>query len=84
MRALQRVPQLVELEWLGDEVGGPAFDDLHRVLHGAVPCHHDADDVGVAIHRRLDHAGSSEAGQPQVGHDDVEREIGQQLERTLA
>ena len=82
-RTLQRVPQLVELERLGHEVGGAALDDLDGVFHGAVASDDDADDVGVAVDGGFDHARPVHARQAQIGDHDVEREIGQGLERTL-
>ena len=82
-RALQRVPQLVELKWLGDEVRGAALDDLDRVAHGTVAGDHDADDVRVAIDGGFDHARAVEARQPQIRNHDVECKVGQRLERTL-
>ena len=81
--ALQRVPELVELERLGDEVGRAALDDLDRVPDRAIAGHHDADNLGVALDRRLDDPRAVHPGQPEVGDDDVERELGQGFERPL-
>ena len=41
-RGSQHVEQRVELERLGDEVGGTLLDRFDRILHGAVPGDHDA------------------------------------------
>ena len=76
--------QLVELERLGDEVGGAAPDGVDRVLHRAVSGDDDGDDVGVAAERRLDDARPVDARQAQVGDDDVEGEFGEFVERLLA
>ena len=81
--ALERVPQLVELEWLGDEVGGAALDDFDRVLHRAEAGHHDADDVGIQLERGFDDVRAVLPWQTQIGDDDVERKIRQSLDRAL-
>ena len=39
---IEDVEQRVELERLGDEVGGTLLDRFDRILHGAVPGDHDA------------------------------------------
>ena len=56
---------------------GAALDRLDRILHRAVTGDDDRDDVGIALDRGFDDGGSVDAGQPQVGDDDVEREIGE-------
>ena len=66
------VQQLVELEGLGDEVGGAALDDVNGVLHGGVTGDDDRDDPGVAVDGRGNHLASVDARQAQVGNDDVE------------
>ena len=48
------VHQLVELERLGDEIGGAAFDGVHRVLDGPVARDHDGDDARIAPDRCFD------------------------------
>jgi putative methionine-R-sulfoxide reductase with GAF domain len=83
-RRAQGVQQLVELKRLGDEIGGAALDGFDGILHRAVPGDDDADDIGVADERRLEHARTVDARQPQVGNDDVEREFGELFERLLA
>ena len=60
-----------------------ALDRLDRVLHRAVAGDDDGDDVGVAGDRGLDDRGAVDARQPQVGDDDVEREVGELRERRL-
>ena len=47
--------QLVELERLGDEVGGAALDHSDGVTDGAVAGDDDGDDVGVALDRGVDY-----------------------------
>lgn len=69
--------QLVDLERLADEVGGASLDRLDRVLHRAVAGHHDGHDVRIALDGGIDHVGAADARQPEVGHDGVEREVGE-------
>ena len=83
-RGVERVQQLVDLKRLADEIPRASLDRFDRVLHGAEPGDNDGDDVGVARDGRLEHLGSVDARQAQVGDDDVEREIGQPAERRLA
>ena len=82
--AIEGVPQLVELERLGDEVGGAALDDFDGIADRAVAGDDDADDLRVPLHGGLDHGGPVDARQAQVGDHDVEREFGESLERRLA
>ena len=76
--------QRVELKRLGDEVGGALLDGVDRVLHRAVAGDDDRDDVGVALERGFEHLPAVDAGQPQVGDEDVEGELGEPLERVFA
>ena len=76
-RGADHVLQLVELERLGDEVGGPALDRFDRVLHRAEAGHHDDDDLRIALHRRVEDAGAADAGETEVGQDEVEGEFGE-------
>ena len=76
--------QRVELERLGDEVGGALLDGLDRVLHRAVAGDDDGDDVGVALEGGVEHLPAVDARQPQVGDQDVEGEVGQPLQRLFA
>ena len=78
------VQQLVDLKRLADEVPGAALDGFDRVLHRAVAGDDDRDDVRIALDRRFDDGRTVDAGQPQVGDDDVEGEIGEPRERRLA
>ena len=71
------VLQLVELERLGDEIGGAALDRFHRVLHRPEAGHHDDHDLRIPIHRRFEHADAAHAGQAEVGQDEVEGEFGE-------
>ena len=71
--------QLVELERLGDEVGGALLDRFDGFLHGAVAGDDDRDDVRIALERGVEHLPAVDAGQPQVGDEDVEGEIGEPL-----
>ena len=83
-RGVQRVHQLFELERFGDEVGGAALDHVHGVTHGAVAGDDDGDDVGIALDSRVDHLDAVNAGQTQVGDEDVEGELRQGLDRPFA
>ena len=67
--------QLVDLKRLADEVARAALDRLDGVLHGAVSRNDDGDDIWIACDGGLDDRRTVDAGQPQVGEDDVESEI---------
>jgi hypothetical protein len=81
---VQDVQQRVELEGLGDEVGGPPLDGLDGVLHRAVAGDHDRDDFGIAFERPFDDLPAVDARQAQVGDEDVEGEGRKPLEGLLA
>ena len=83
-RRIERVQQLVDLKRLVDEIGRAALDRLDGILHRAVAGDDDGDDVGIAPDSRFDDGGSVDAGQPEVGDDDVEGELGEAGERGLA
>ena len=83
-RRVQRVQQLVELKRLGDEIGRAALDGFDRVLHRSVSGDDDADDVGIAKQGGFEDARAVEAGQAQVGDDDVEGKFGELLDGLLA
>ena len=72
---------MIERERLHHEVRGPALDGGHRVLDRAVSGDHHGDDFRIAFERGLDHRRAVDAWQPQVGDDDVEGELGQQVPR---
>ena len=76
--------QLFELERFGDEVGGASLDHAHGVTDGAVAGDHDGDDVGVPLDSRVDHLDAVNAGQTQVGDEDVKGELRQGLDRPFA
>ena len=77
--------QLVELKRLGDEVRRAALDRIDGVLHRAVAGDDDGDDARDSGRRAASMtAGPVDAGQPQVGDDDVEGELLEQLERLFA
>jgi hypothetical protein len=82
-RRVQRVHQLFELERLGDEIRGASLDDAHGVAHGAVARDDNRDDVGIALDGRVDDLHAVDAGQAQVGDDDVEGELGERIDRTF-
>ena len=74
----------VELERLGDEVGGPLLDRVDRVLDRAVAGDDDGDDLGVALERGFEDLTTVDTRQPQVGDEHVEREFRQPPQRRLA
>ena len=76
--------QLVELERLGDEVGGALLDRVDRVLHRAEAGDDDRDDVRVALERGVEHRAAVDARQPEVRDDDVEGELGEPRQRLFA
>ena len=76
--------QLVELKWLRDEIRRAALDGINGVLHGAETSNDDRDDARIPLPGRLDHSGPVDARQPEVGDDDVERELVEELEGPFA
>ena len=78
------VQQRVELKRLGDEVGRPLLDGFDRVLHRAVAGHDDRDDVRVAIQRRLNDGSTVHPRKPQIGDENVEREVREPGDRLFA
>ena len=83
-RLVKHVHQLVELKWLRNEVRRAPLDRIHGVFHGAIAGDDDADDAGIAFDRGLDHVRAVDAGHPEVGDDDVEGELFEELEGALA
>ena len=79
----QHVQQLVELERFGDELRGPPLDSLDRILDGTEAGHDDADHLGVALESRREHLGAIDTRQTEIGEQDVERKVGQVLDRCL-
>ena len=76
--------QFVDLKRLADEVRRAALDRLDGVLHRAVSGDDDGDDVGVARDGGLDDRRAVDAGQAQVGEDDVEGEFCEPGDRRFA
>ena len=76
--------ELVELERLCDKIGRPPLDGINCVLDRAETGDHDGNDARVLITRRLDHTGAVDAWQPEVGDDDVESELFEQFQGSLA
>ena len=76
--------QRVELKRLGDEVCCALLDRVDRVLHGAVTGDHDRDDVGVALEGGVEHLPAVDAGEAEVGDEDIEGEVRQAAEGLLA
>ena len=83
-RRAQHVQQLLELKRLGDEVRRAALDRFDRILHRAEAGDDDGDDAGIAFEGRFDDVLAVDARQPQIGDDDVEGEVAEQLERAFA
>ena len=75
--------QLVELKWLGDEIGCAALDRLDRILHRSIARDDDADDVWVAEQGGFEDARAIESGESQVGDNDVKGEFGELLDGLL-
>ena len=76
--------QLVDLKRFADEVARAALDRLDGVLDRAVSGDHDGDDIGVARDRGFDDRRAVDAGQTQVGEDDVEGEFCEPGDRHFA
>ena len=83
-RLLQHVHQLVELKRLGDEIRRAALDGIDGILHRAEACDDDRDDARIPLPGRLDDPGPVDAGQPEVGDDDVEGELVEEFEGLFA
>src|SRR6185437_10817556 len=83
-RGVQHVQQRVELKRLGDEVGGALFDRVDGVLYRAEAGDDDRDDVRVALERGVQDGAAVDAGQAEVGDDDIEREVGEPREGLFA
>ena len=83
-RRIEHVQQLVDLKRLADEIPRAALDRFDGVLHRAVSGDDDGDDVRVAGDGGFDDGRAVDAGQPQVGDDDVEGEIGEPGDGRLA
>src|SRR5215471_2912689 len=67
--------QRIDLKRLADEVVRAALDGVDRVFERAVTRDDDRDDIWIAFDGGLDDARTIDAGQTQVGDDDVERKI---------
>ena len=83
-RGVEDVHQLVELKRLGDEIGDAQLGHVDGVLHRAVAGDDDRDDAGIARERGFDDFAPVDAGQAQVGDDDVEGKTVERLEGGLA
>ena len=76
--------QLIDLKRLADEIPGAALDRLDRILDRAESGDDDGNDVGIAFDGRFQHVRAVQAGQPQIGNDDVERKLRQSRDRGFA
>jgi len=83
-RGGEHVEERVELKRLRDEVSRALLDRVHGVLHGPEARDDDRDDLGIPLESRLEHGPAVDAGQAEVGDDDVEGELGQPGECVLA
>jgi hypothetical protein len=78
------VQQRVELNGLVMKSAAPCLIALTGVLHGAEAGDDDRDDLGIALERGLEDGPAVDAGQAEVGHDDVEGELSQPGEGVFA
>ena len=69
-RAVEEEQQVVGVDRLGEEVGGPLLHGPHRLLDGAEGGHHQHRRLGVGLAGRLQHVEAAARGQPEVGEDD--------------
>jgi hypothetical protein len=69
------VHQLFELKRLRDEPFGAEPRHLDRFAHRAKSRDHDGDDLRIAAKRFIEHLPPVDARQPQVGDEDIEREL---------
>ena len=83
-RGIQLVQQFLELERLRDEALRAEPRDLDGFADGAKPGDDDREDVRVAREGLVQHVAAVDAGQPQVGDEDVEGELVEPLEGFLA
>ena len=83
-RDVELVQQLLERKRLRDEPFSAQPRDLDRLFQRAVPADHDRQDVRIAGKRFVEHLPAVDAGQPQVGHEDIERKFAQPLQRVFA
>ena len=82
--AVEGMQQLFDLKRLGDKIRGASLDCFDGDLDGAEAGDHDGHDLRVEIDRRFDHGGSVHAGEPQIGHDHIERELGEARQSGLS
>jgi len=73
-----------ELKRLGDEPFGAQPRDLDRLLERAEARDHHRENVRIPAQGFVQHLAAVNAGQPQVGDQDVVRKCAQPLERFLA
>ena len=83
-RRAQDVNQLVELKRLGNEIRGAAFNRLDRIFDRAVSRDHDRDDAGIELQSGIDDFAAVDPGQPQIGDDDIERELAKKFDGFFA
>ena len=76
--------QRIDLKRLADEVVCAALDGVHRVFERAVTRDDDRDDIWIAFDGGFDDARTIDAGQTQVGDDDVERKIREARDGSVA
>ena len=76
--------ELVELERLGDEIRGALLACVQGILEVPVTRDHDRHDGGIPADGGIDDLSSVDARQPEVGDEDVEGELVEQLQRFFA
>src|SRR5688572_16857939 len=76
--------QFVELKRLGDVIRRTALHDRDGVLDGGVAGDDDRDDARITLAGRLDYLGPVDPRQTQVGHEHVEGELIEILQRFFA
>ena len=81
---LQDVEELVELEWLRNKIRRPPLYGIDCVFHRAETRDHDCNDARVSVSRSFNDPGAINARQPEVRDHDIERELLQQFESSLA
>src|SRR5439155_14001950 len=76
--------KIVAHNWLADEIPSAMFARLDGVLVGTVAGDDDGDDVGIALDGGFDDDRAVDAGQAEIGDNDVESELTESRERRLA
>ena len=62
---------MIQIEWLGDEIARAQFHRLDRHVHGGISGHHDDVEIGLQILRLAEELHAIHARHPDVAKDKV-------------